>query len=82
MGTGFDIDYTLEELDKIKSQMDKIAFKLKNIDKLETKELIKIEELMILYTTFSDVLTTDYIREWPCQNLNMIKVLKKLAGLN
>ena len=38
MGTGFDIDYTLEELDKIKSQKDKIAFKLKNIDKLETKE--------------------------------------------
>ena len=49
MGTGFDIDYTLEELDKIKSQKDKIAFKLKNIDKLETKELIKIEELMILF---------------------------------
>ena len=80
MGTGFDIDNTLEELDKIKSQKDKIAFKLKNIDKLETKELIKIEELMILYTTFSDLLTTDRYSGMALPEFKYDKSFKEISG--
>ena len=56
-GTSFDINNTIEQLKTIKKhkndKKDKIVFELQNIEKLSSLELMKIEALMILYTTFT-----------------------------